>query len=61
VETENKKDVSEEIIVLSSEIKEFELPDDIQTSMLEFFLKTSIPRIKANKVKQHLSETIKDR
>jgi len=32
------------------------IPIDIQKSMMEFFLKTSIPRIKANKLKNSLSE-----
>jgi hypothetical protein len=40
----------------SSQNDKIEIPIDIQKSMMEFFLKTSIPRIKANKLKNSLSE-----
>ena len=36
--------------------EKIELPKDIQKGMLEFFMQTSIPRIKANKNNNPLSE-----
>jgi hypothetical protein len=36
------------------------IPPDIQKSMLEFFMRTSIPRKKANR-QNHLSQKEKDR
>ena len=42
----------------TDEIKEIELPKEIQKSMLEFFMQTSIPRKKANNIKNMNNETL---
>jgi len=49
---------TEKVFIL--EDKGFELPKNIQKRMLEFFMRTSIPRKKA-KNKNYLSENEEDR